>query len=121
MSSELHSLIFDTIEHLRPKLLDLTRNNPLISTRLGERSAGSYVRVVDELPDVLLRQLTSGKSMKFSSLPPDDAEPADERTEEFVNTYLEAVKTSAISLATWPETSELWDTFSLTSWIPWET
>src|SRR6266404_8246538 len=47
----LEALVRAKIENLRPKLLDLSRRNPLIATKLGPRS-NSHIRAVDELPDV---------------------------------------------------------------------
>jgi hypothetical protein len=47
--NEIDGLVKQKIEALRPKLLDLSRRNPLISVNLSPRS-NSYVRVVDELP-----------------------------------------------------------------------
>ena len=41
---ELHELIRARIENLRPKLLDLSRRNPLISTRLTLRNWDSLLK-----------------------------------------------------------------------------
>ena len=57
---EFAQLLKDKIENLRPKLLDLSRRNPLISANLSSRS-GSFVQIVDELPDVLAFNL-AGKN-----------------------------------------------------------
>jgi hypothetical protein len=99
--SALVELVRTRIHSLRPKLLDLTRRNPLLSTKFSTRST-SHVRVVDELPDVLLSQLTTGQRMRLVGLPALDDEPRDERTREFQNAlsnarlteeqYLEAVQ-----------------------------
>ena len=56
---ELVALINSRIEHLRPKLLDLTRRNPLLSTRFSEKS-NSHIRVIDELPNVLFTRINEG-------------------------------------------------------------
>jgi Protein of unknown function (DUF4011) len=80
--NELEELIRTKVAGLRPKLLDLTRVNPLIAAKLSPRS-GSLVRVVDELPDVVFYDITSGKRMQIVPLPDLDSEPADERTREF--------------------------------------
>ncbi|MFQ5686258.1 MAG: DUF4011 domain-containing protein [Candidatus Scalindua sp.] len=79
--NELVRLINTRIEKLRPKLLDLTRRNPLLSTKFSDRSH-SHIRVVDELPQVLFEMMTSG-SMKFDLLPPLEEDPKDEKTMEF--------------------------------------
>lgn len=74
--------VLDKIEKLRPGLLDLTRRNPLINCNLSNRSA-PYVRVIDELPDVLLNVLKQRNSMTMTPLPPLEWDPFDESTAEF--------------------------------------
>ncbi len=98
---ELEAWVRTRIEVLRPKLLDLTRRNPLISTKLTPRS-NSHVRVVDELPDVLAFELSNQQSMRFVPLPSLDLDPKDELRPDFRvalaeahridETYLEAIK-----------------------------
>ncbi len=79
---DLLDLLYDKIENLRPKLLDLTRRNPLISAKLGPRS-NSAIRVVDELPDVLAFNLVNNQKMRFVSLPSLEKDPKDEQSREF--------------------------------------
>jgi hypothetical protein len=55
-NSDLAQLVQQKIENLQPKLLDLSRRNPLIATKLGPRS-NSHVRAVDELPDIVFFKL----------------------------------------------------------------
>ena len=86
---DLIDLVHARIETLRPKLLDLSRRNPLISTRLGGRTV-SYIRVVDELPEVLFYELPRGNALKFAPLPPLEQDPADEHSEEFQIALTEA-------------------------------
>ena len=81
-NEEIQELIRARIESLRPKLLDLSRRNPLISTKFSPRS-NSYIRVVDELPDVLWFHLGSGQKMRFMPLPRLEEDPRDEQTTEF--------------------------------------
>ena len=85
---ELISLINSRIENLRPKLLDLGRRNPLISTKFSERSH-SHVRVVDELPQVLFDKLVN-EEMCFIPLPSLEQEPRDENTGEFQRALADA-------------------------------
>ncbi|MEZ4536637.1 MAG: DUF4011 domain-containing protein [Cyanobacteriota/Melainabacteria group bacterium] len=85
----LEDLISKRIENLRPKLLDLSKRNPLISTKLNHRSL-SYVQVVDELPDVLYQNLSNQKPMRFLSLPGLEDDPKDESSREFQNALSEA-------------------------------
>lgn len=82
-------LLKDKIENLRPKLLDLSRRNPLISARLSRRS-GSFVQIVDELPDVLAFNLAGKNYMRFVPLPSLDDDPKDEQTREFRSALSEA-------------------------------
>ena len=75
---DLKPLISNTIENLRLKLLDLSRRNPLVSTRFSARS-NSHFRVVDELPDVLSFDLGNQQSMRLIPLPALDEDPKDEQ------------------------------------------
>lgn len=79
---EVVELIRARIKNLRIKLLDLSRRNPLISTRFSARST-SHFRVVDELPDTLCSHLVSGQSMRLAPLPSLDEDPRDEEPREF--------------------------------------
>lgn len=78
----LDDLIKSRIESLRPKLLDLSRRNPLLATRLSPRS-NSLIRVVDELPDVLASYLCGQERMLLQPLPGIDEHPRDEDSKEF--------------------------------------
>ena len=93
-SNDLLELITSKIEKIRPKLLDLSRRNPLLSTKFSERYH-SQVRVVDELPQVLFNQLMEGK-MYFEPLPPLEKDPKDENTVEFQNALADARITDKI-------------------------
>jgi hypothetical protein len=81
--NEIDGLVKQKIEALRPKLLDLSRRNPLISVNLSPRS-NSYVRVVDELPDILFYKLNHNQEMRFIPLPPIEEDPRDEEAETFI-------------------------------------
>jgi Protein of unknown function (DUF4011) len=81
-ANELARLIRQKIENLRPKLLDLSRRNPLIATKLGPRS-NSHIRAVDELPDILFFKLNNGQAMRLIPLPAIDDDPRDEQTAAF--------------------------------------
>ena len=86
---ELLDLVKAKIENLRPKLLDLSRRNPLISTRFSSRST-SHVRVVDELPDVLSYRLANHQQMKLSPLPALEEDPKDEQSKKFRDALADA-------------------------------
>ena len=75
-------LVRQKIENLRPKLLDLSRRNPLIATKLSPRS-NSHIRAVDELPDVLFYKLNNGQELHLIPLPAIEDDPRDEQTIEF--------------------------------------
>src|SRR3954463_8623514 len=85
----LEDLVRAKIEHLRPKLLDLSRRNPLISTKLGPRS-NSHIRAVDELPDILFFKLNNGQTMRLVPLPAIDEDPRDEGTSTFREALINA-------------------------------
>ena len=79
------------IERMRNKLLDLSYRNPLLSTKL-DSSRNSYIRVVDELPDVLSFRLHKQGEFTFNPLPPLPLEenPEDEERTEFRDRLAEA-------------------------------
>ena len=66
---------------IREKLLDLSRRNPLINFKHSQ-SGTRYIRVVDEVPEFLLKRFYEG-SMEFTPLPDIDAEPSDEKSDHF--------------------------------------
>lgn len=94
----LNDLVRTKIENLRPKLLDLSRRNPLISTKLGPRS-NSHIRAVDELPDILYFKLNNRQEMRLISLPAIEDDPRDESTERFREALMNARLTDEVYLA----------------------
>jgi len=97
-ANELAELVKQKIENLRPKLLDLSRRNPLIATKLGPRS-NSHIRVVDELPDILFYKLNNGQELPLVPLPAIDEDPRDERTTAFRDALINARLTDEQYLA----------------------
>lgn len=95
---ELQNLIQNRIEKMRPKLLDLTRRNPLISTSLAQRS-NAVIRVVDELPDDLAKRLLTEGQMRFISLPPLEEDPRDEKSKAFQTALSNAARTDETFIA----------------------
>jgi len=81
-ANEVAELVKQKIENLRPKLLDLSRRNPLIATKLSPRS-NSHIRAVDELPDILFYKLNNAQAMRLVPLPAIDDDPRDEQTRGF--------------------------------------
>ena len=88
MNRSSNDIVSKRIDNLRIKLLDLTRRNPLISTKFSEKS-NSLIRVIDEVPDMILESIISHE-MKISSLPDLNINPKDENTQIFHNTFTEA-------------------------------
>jgi hypothetical protein len=88
-TDDLEKLVRQKIEALRPKLLDLSRRNPLIATKLGPRS-NSHIRAVDELPDIVFYKLNNGQEMRLIPLPAIDDDPRDERTPPFREALINA-------------------------------
>lgn len=97
-STELQELVKHKIEHLRPKLLDLSRRNPLLATKLSPRS-NSHIRVVDELPDILFYKLNNGQNMRLIPLPEIADDPRDEETKAFRDALANARLTDDAYLA----------------------
>lgn len=97
-NEEIANLVRQKIENLRPKLLDLSRRNPLLSTKLSPRS-NAHLRVVDELPEVLFYKLNNGQEMRFVALPEIDDDPKDENTKEFKDALANARLTDDVYLS----------------------
>lgn len=99
--NDFHDLIRRRVEHLRPKLLDLGRRNPLISTKLAPRS-GSHIRIIDEVFGHIFSKLCNGGELQIIPLPELDEDPRDESSKRFTDAlanaqltddeYLEALK-----------------------------
>lgn len=81
-TAEIQELVKRKVESLRPKLLDLSRRNPLLATKLSPRS-NAHIRVVDELPDVLFYKQNNGQEMRLVALPAIEDDPRDEEAKEF--------------------------------------
>ena len=90
-SDNSNSAVPAKIQRLRNKLLDLTNKNPLLSTKLNS-SRSSYIRVVDELPDILFSRLHNQEEFAFKSLPhlPLEENPEDEQRTDFQDRLAEA-------------------------------
>ncbi len=98
VSGEIGDLVRTRIENLRPKLLDLGRRNPLISTKLTPRTA-TLVRVVDELPEVMRFNLVNQVSLRFAALPPLEDDPLDEQEASFQDALSSARLSDDVYLA----------------------
>lgn len=85
---EIQKHICERIEKIRSNLLDLTRRNPLLSTKFSDRS-NSIVRVID-IPLKTLFESLQIKEMQILPLPALDDNPKDEDTEEFQMRLAEA-------------------------------
>lgn len=91
-------IVRSRVEHLRARLLDSSRRNPLINVPFRQNSS-SLIRFVDELPDVLAERLFNQKSMRLAPLPPIDDPLPDENTDEFLDALEIARSTDEIYLA----------------------
>ncbi|MBF0548842.1 MAG: DUF4011 domain-containing protein [Candidatus Riflebacteria bacterium] len=80
-SNDIGGLIAARIQRLRPKLLDLSRRNPLLATKFSDRS-NSHIRVIDELPDIIFQNISSNE-MQFKPLPLLEDNPEDEEGDDF--------------------------------------
>lgn len=83
-SPEIVELVAERLQELRKRLLDSSRRNPLVNIPFRANST-SVLRVVDELPDILRFNLTSGTDMRLVALPAIDKELPDEQTDEFLD------------------------------------
>ena len=79
-------MVNEKIEGLRKKLLDTTRRNPLINNTFSAR-ANSFLRIVDEKPQSIIKLLSDNTEMMLASLPALDSEPTDEESSEFQQAY----------------------------------
>ncbi len=80
------------ISKAREKLIDLTLRNGMLNYRHSETSS-RHVRLVDEKLPFLTAALANGRSLDIAPLPPVEAVPRDEDTEEF-RAALKAAKTN---------------------------
>ncbi len=96
-AQDFSDLVKSKIDEIRPRLLDLSAKNPLVSLSFGSRAAG-YVRVVDELPDRMFYSLTTDSSLDFRPLPPLEDGPPDEQRPAFLEALAVAVLTDEFFL-----------------------
>ena len=85
LTPQQRSWLHAALARLRDKLIDLGKRNPLVSFKHSERGA-SFLRVIDEAPDVLFQALQAG-AMTFEPLPAADEIPKDEQTPQFRITW----------------------------------
>jgi hypothetical protein len=77
------------IGDLRRRLLDLSNGNRLLNYKFSNRGR-RQIRLVDELPDELVRKLLDGKRLFFKALPELGDQPADEKSDEFILAFEQA-------------------------------
>jgi len=83
------------IRSLRMKLLDLSARNRLLNFKHSDRARG-HIRVIDELPDVLMEKLLAGRNLRFCALPEPEDEPKDEDADVFLMALEQARETDEI-------------------------
>ena len=101
MSNQEHpfkEMIAEKIANLRPKLMDVSRRNPLINHSAIKTSTSS-IRIVDEQPQQIVEHLcVSNKSMKLGALPALEEDPIDENVTEFQSAFQAKLRTDPIYL-----------------------
>ena len=103
-NDEISKTICRRIDKLRLKLLDITRRNPLISTKFSERS-NSLVRIIGSSPQFLIDQISSN-GMRIISLPDLGTDPKDENTRVFQIALAEARLNNEIYLSSLDKISQ---------------
>lgn len=92
-ASGVQGIVRSRVQHLRARLLDSSRRNPLIQVPFRQNSS-SLIRFVDEMPDVLAERLfVNQKPMRLAALPPIDEPLPDENTDAFLDA-LEIARTT---------------------------
>ncbi|TDX23832.1 AAA domain-containing protein [Modicisalibacter xianhensis] len=79
---DIAGIIASRIESMRPRILDMTMRNSLISTRFRDTSH-THIRLVDELPSEVVNRLIAGETLKLDPLPGIEEDLPDEHTTEF--------------------------------------
>ena len=96
----------EKLSDLRARLLDLTLRNRFLNFTHRD-GAKAQLRIVDELPDQLYRQLaTDGKPFFLASLPEPEDEPTDERSPAFQSALSTAKATDEAYLSAIKEIEE---------------
>jgi hypothetical protein len=84
-----HALDHQIYQDLRERLVDRSRRNRLLNFR--HTSKGAMLRIVNEVPDLVLAKLRNEAKLRFKPLPdPDGDEPAEERTQQFRSALVDA-------------------------------
>lgn len=97
-SHQFHDVIANKIANLRPKLMDVSRRNPLIN-HSAIRTSTSSIRIVDEQPQQIVEYLCIiNKSMKLGALPALEEDPIDENVTEFQSAFQAKLRTDPIYL-----------------------
>jgi len=94
LTGDLLEFFQDKLESLRIKILDFSRSNPLINTRMGTNYQ-NYIRVVDEHPEVILNGLEFSE-FELTPLPTLEDEPKDELNSKFENRFKELLVTDEL-------------------------
>jgi very-short-patch-repair endonuclease len=94
MDDQVQATVRHSLHQLRNKILDLSRRNLLISAKVSGRGS-TAIRVVDEVPDLLVPALLDGKKYQLIPLPALDQEPQDEHTTNFRMAFARAKLTDS--------------------------
>ena len=101
MSNQEHlfrEMIAEKIANLRPKLMDVSRRNPLIN-HSANKTFTSSIRIVDEqLQQIFEHLCVNSRSMKLGALPALEEDPIDENVTEFQSAFQSKLRTDQIYL-----------------------
>ncbi|WP_276979050.1 DUF4011 domain-containing protein, partial [Flavobacterium filum] len=62
--------------------IDVSKKNPLLSFKFSERSK-THIRIIDEVPDFVLKKLSEGKELTFEYVPNPNDIPSSQLTDKF--------------------------------------
>lgn len=86
MNQSIDQLMEQKLEQLRTRLLDLSLANRLLNFKHSPQGR-SYLRIIDDIPDLLWERLHRRRALAFRSLPPIEEEPEDESQPEFIQAW----------------------------------
>ena len=94
LTSENLQFLQKKLESLRIKILDFSRSNPLINTRMNDNYQ-NFIRVIDEHPEIILNGLEFSE-YELTPLPTLEDEPKDELNPKFENRFKELLITDEL-------------------------
>lgn len=86
MNQSIDQLMMQKLDQLRTRLLDLSLANRLLNFKHSIQGR-SYLRIVNNIPNVLWDKLQHRQTLAFQALPPIEEEPEDELQPEFIQAW----------------------------------